>query len=86
MRISDKIAGQQAPADLDNRGKTFAELANELTDKDVDMRIELTMRTKSAELEHLRTEASLTAYSQRVVDCIDSTFKELVEMDLQSDW
>lgn len=86
MRVPDKVAGHRCPADLDTRGCTFAEFVNELTDTDVNMKVEVLMRAKSAELDILRADASLATYQKRVTDCIDATFKELVEMDLQGDF
>ena len=83
VNLPDKIAGHRCPNELDSCGRTFAELISELTDHDVERRIEILMRAKAAELEVLRTESSLLAYQKSVDDCIDGTFAALVDMDMQ---
>ena len=86
MQIPLKVLGSRCPQSIDPRGKTFGEVTAELEDKDVDRRIEIMMQAKSAELDLLRDEASLSSYSKQVTECLDETYKAPIEMDLQDDF
>ena len=86
MQIPSKVLGSRCQPSLDPRGKTFGELAAELDDQDVDRRIEIMMQAKSAELDILRNEASLSSYTAQVTECLEETYKALIEMDLQDDF
>ena len=58
----------------------------ELDDQDVDRRIESMMQAKAAELDVLRNDASLNSYTVQVTECLEETYKDFIEMDLQDDF